>query len=346
VKTGTDWLRKTSGKVAEAHVLPVSGNRASAIEVEEWLQGHGVSYAPAALIPMDLINEKDSRGNQARKDPLVADSVERFTASARAGADFPPIVVFQRGGKLVIVDGNNRHEAHKKARRSEILGIVISADTPSELIQLLTVEANARHGVTPELSWRIQQAFGLVALGFTDQQASDASAISPAQLKAARAVREAEARARQMKITRFSDLAAGIKQKLAGLRDDSVFYAAAHEACRSNMTLADVTDMMRDIKAGRSEAERLQAISEISDNRAIEAATKKVMGRTKSVSSAKHSLVTGIGKILAVDPVTLQRQVLTKTDKDLLVNRVQSLVKKLTELDAALAQLNLPDEDE
>lgn len=339
-RSGTEWLRSQAKRVGDGDELPVTEQVALLVEVEAWLQRHGVQYAPPVAIPMYLIDEKRSRANQARRDAIVADSVDRFAAAMKSGVGFPPIVVYPSGGKLVIVDGNNRQAAAKKAGRETIVGIVIAEETPSELIQLLTVEANAHHGVTPELAWRVQQAFHLCSLGFTDQQAADAAAIGVQQLRGARAVQEADQRARALRIPGFTDLAQVSRQSIGVLKDEAVFYQAAKTAVETAMTVEEIRDLVRQVKSLPSEGARIEHIGAVAKERSIERATRKTLGKTIGrVSSPKQSLVAGIGKILAVDSAALTRQIVTSHDRDLVNARLRALERKLAEMVVAMSTL-------
>lgn len=339
-KSGTEWLKRRSITMDDGRELPVTQSEAAAVNVEAWLQGHGVKYAPPLDLPMILIDEKRSRSNQARKDPIVAESVDRFAAAIKAGHEFPPIVTYLYGGKLVIIDGNNRQAAARKAGRDTIWGIVISEETPSELIALLTVEANAHHGVTPDANWRLLQAFHLVSLGFTDIQAAQAAAVTPAQISNARKVREADQRAGRMKIGRFAELPAGSRQLLAGLKDDSVFFQAAKTAVDTAMNLDEVRSMCREVRTKTSEGARVEYIGALARERGLEAAARKVMGRALNrVNSPKQSLVAAIGKLLAVNEAALVRAVMTRHERDLVNVRLSAASDKLLALMVAMEQL-------
>jgi ParB-like chromosome segregation protein Spo0J len=339
VKTGTEWLKNQARKVSEGAELPVSHEIASAVEVEAWLQRHAVRYSPPTAVPMALIDEKRSRANQARRDPIVVESVERFATAMRAGAPFPPIVCYIDGGKLVIIDGNNRQAAARKAGKDLISGIVIAEDTPSELIQLLTVEANAHHGVTPELSWRLQQAFHLCKLGFTDAQAAEAASVSIPQLRSGRAVLEADQRARRMKISYFTDLPNQARQSLGVLKDEAVFFQAAKVSISTSMNAEQIRQMVRDVKALPSEGARIEFIGTVAEQRGIEAATRKALGKAVNrVSSPQMALVSGIGKILKVDEAALVRNIVTVHDRDLVAKRCKLLEDKLLAILVALEQ--------
>lgn len=336
--TAQDWLRRHTKKIETGRELAVSPAVAAAVEVEAWLQSHNVEYAPATGIPMGMIDEKRSRQNQARKDPLVAESVERFATAWRAGATFPPIVVYAVGGKLVIIDGNNRQASAKKAGREYIHGIIISEKTPSERIQLLTVEANARHGVTPELAWRLKQAFHLIGLGFSDAEAAEAAAVTPAQIRNARAVQEADARARNLKVYGFADLPATSRQLLNAIKDEPVFYQAARLAAGSRLGIDEIRDLCRVVKSQRSEADRLVAIAEVAKEHVVETATKKAL--RKGVSAPKQALVAGIGLILKCDEGALVSQIVTTHDRDVINSRLGDAVDKILAIQVAMETLS------
>lgn len=340
-RTGTDWLKFNARKIGPGEELPVSVIEAAAVGVEAWLKSHEVEYAPALEIPMILIDEKRSRANQARRDPIVQDSVDRFAVAMKAGHAFPPIVAYINGSRLTIIDGNNRQAAARKAGKDTIYGIVISEQTPSELIQLLTVEANAHHGVTPEISWRLRQAFHLCSLGFTDVQAAQAAAVTPQQISNARKVKEADQRAAALKIARFTELPTSARQALSVLRDEAVFYQAARTAVDTNMKYDEVRDLVREVKKKTSEGARIEFIGQVAKERGIEAAQKKALGQVSNrISSPKQSLVTGIGKLKGVDPAALVRSISTVYERDLVNQRIKEAEEAVLALQVAMAQLD------
>lgn len=334
----TAWLRKQTRQIDEQDGLAVSEETASGVVTEAWLQRCGVQYAPPTAIPMHMIDEKRSRANQARRDPLVPESVERFTTSFRAGRPFPPIVVYPVGNRLVIVDGNNRHEAAKRAKKESIYGIIISAETTSEMITLLTVEANASHGATPPLDWRVTQAFHLVSLGHGDERSAEAAGITITQLRNARSAREAEQRAKALRIHGFVDIPMTGKQYLNGIKLEQVFHSAAQTAVNSKLTIDQIRDMCRKVKAGRSEHEQLAILAEAQELLLVENAAMKVLN-SRRVSSPKTSLVTGIGLLNKIDPSALVNQIRTTADRDLVMERLKDLETKILDLQVAMEDL-------
>lgn len=333
----TDWLRRVSRKVDEHDGLEVSEETASATQVEAWLQRRGVRYAPATGIPIAMIDTKRSRANQARRDPIVTESVERFAQAFKADRSFPPIVVYQLGNRLVIIDGNNRHEAALRAKREFIFGIIIDEKTDSDLIQLLTVEANASHGVTPPLEWRVRQAFHLCQIGHSDDVAAEAAGISTAQLRNARAAAEADARAKILRIHGFAEIPMTGRQYLNAIKLEPVFHVAGQLAADYKLTLDQIRDLCRAVKTGRAESEQLAIVAEQQKLLIAENAAKKAM--SKRVNSPKNSLVAGIGLVLNLDPERLVGQIRTINDRDIIKNRLDELVNKVLEIQVEMEKL-------
>lgn len=339
----SDWLRQQSRKITEHDGLAVREEVATANQVEAWLQRRGVRYAPPTGIPMDMIDTRRSRNNQARKDPLVEDSVKRFTLAMKAGATFPPIVVYPDFNKLVILDGNNRHEAALAAKHEYIYGIIIDKETDGQLIQLLMVEANANHGVTPPLDWRLRQAFHLVSLGHGDELSAEAAGVTTQQLRNARAAREAEQRAAILRINRFSEISSTCKQYLNGIKLEPVFFAAAKLAVDNSLTIDQVRDLCRAVKTGKSESDQLAIVAEQQRLLVAENAAKKA--QSKRVNSPKNALVAGIGLVLNLDAKALVSQIRTTHDRDVIRERLREAEDKILAIQVEMEE-QLKDMDE
>lgn len=325
-----DWLRRMARKVDEHDTLAVEEDVAAATQVEAWLQRRGIKYAPPTAIPMHMIDTKRSRLNQARRDPIVTESVDRFATAMKQGRFFPPIVCYPLGSKLVIIDGNNRHEAAFRAKREHIYGIIIDETTDGDMIQLLTVEANASHGVTPPLDWRIRQAFHLVSIGHDDDTAAEAAGITLLQLRNSRAQQQAENRAKALRIHGFQDVAGTSKQLLNVIKLEPVFFAAASLTVEENLVSEQVRDMCRAIKLGRNEADQLGIVAEQRRMLVAEGAAKKAVN--KRVNSPKNALVAGIGLLNNLNTEALVGQIRTIHDRDLIKNRLEEVVEKILEI--------------
>lgn len=339
--TGTDWLKQQRATAsAAATPAPPACNGEDAVDsrVERFLQEHGVKYAPKSQIPIDMVDEKSSLANQARDVPILPESVDRYAGSLRKGEYLPPIVVFPNGNRVTIVDGNNRFAAHKKAGSRFVPGFVIDENTPSETIALLTVAANNDHGVTPDSRWRKRQASHLVSIGFTVEQASNAAGITKAQLNDFQALTRADARAKFLRVTTgWNELSETGRTALGRIHMDSVFYQAARVAIETKMDADTCKALLRDVKAIGSENDQIAHITNVSEQRRLEAKAAAATGANNRMSSPKQAIVTALGKIMHCDPAELARNILTDTDRQLLLRRIDDAVDKLAELQGALS---------
>lgn len=332
------WVTKQSQNVAERTELAVSEETASSVTVEAWLQRRGIKYAPATGIPISAIDTKRSRANQARKDPIVPESVERFATAMRNGTVFPPIVVHAVGTRLVIIDGNNRHEAALKAKREYIHGIIIDEDTSSELIQLLTVEANNSHGVTPPTEWRLQQAFHLQALGYDDDTAAEASGVTAIQLRNARVAAEATRRARLAGVTGFENVSGTAKQYLNAIRLEKVFAAAAHLVARHNFTVEETRQLCQALRESKSEEQQLMIVK---DQAELRSAERKLNSQSKKrVNSPKSVLAMGVGFLAKCDPSELVKNIKTVKDRDEVRQRLADMEEMVLRFQAEMESLD------
>jgi hypothetical protein len=305
-------------------------------KTERWLQRYGVKYAPKTKLALGLIDEKRSRGNQARDKAIVPELVERYSLALKHGEYLGAIVVYVDGNRAVIIDGNNREAAHRKNGEQFIWAYVVDSATPSETIHRLTVSANVRHGGTPDSRWRIKQAAFLVSIGVAQDDAARDAEVSVSQLRDYQAALRAEARAKGMKIHDFEKQSLTAKKDLGRLTNDPVFYQAAHAAIETGMTAEEVRTFVRDVKALKSDNEQIAHIVAVAERRKLERRENERPGKKARVSSPKTSLVTSLGKIQAIDPADLARQALTDLDRQLLIHRIEEGGEKLIELQVAL----------
>lgn len=295
---------------------------------------------------MELIDEKNSRANQARPTAVVDEAVERYTLAAKEGTTFPPAVVyFPLGGtktiselvhqksKCVIIDGNNRQAAFKKANRPTIPVIILAADTASEMIQLLTVEANAWHGQPVTQDWRVRQAIHLNSIGWNMDEACSAAMVSKQLVQKRQSAIIADVRAKAMGIKKFSDLPMSTKVALSGIKDDVPFSALSRTVIATRMIHQDLVPILKEFRTFTSENERLKFIWKVQEDRKVEIKANEALGKSsRKIGSPKINLVSSIGKILAVDPVALAQGTLTQTEKTELLQRLSTLADHILEI--------------
>lgn len=307
-------------------------------QVEEWIRKFNVSYSRLLDLPLSQVDVRSSRSNQARPAPVVAESVDRFVLALKAGDDLPPIVCYSNGGKVVIIDGNNRDESYRKAGRATIPAFVVAPDTPSEIILLMTVDANSHHGVTPPLAWRLVQADHLVELGLTNEAAAAAAAVTARQVMDHRRVIGAEARAKALKLSGFPDLPVNVKLRLAALKADPVFLSASRVVVETGMTYRDATDFTRQIQAhAGGEQNQMKFILEVAEDRKMEARRLAALGKVP-MRNPRQGLITGLGKVQHADINAVVKSTTTNVERSELSNRCLKMAERLMEIAEALDQ--------
>lgn len=331
------WLKQ---KVAEATTSAKQDLGAvgacDTATVERWLQKFGVKYSHLLDLPLVQIDEKRSRQNQAREVAVIDDSVNRYAAALRNGDKFPPVVGYLAGGKVVLIDGNNRDAAHRKVSAGTIKAYVIDPETPSETIHLMTTDANSHHGVTPSLQWRLNQANFLVGIGHSVDVACTASAVSKTQLQDFRRAINAEQRARSLKIHDFIPMSNSAKVKLGALASDPVFIQASRVAIDTSMKVEEIAHFVRDIKACTAEADQITLIGGVAEKRKMEQKAIEALGKPVQIKSPKQGLITGLGKIMHAAPGDIARSVITDNERAELIKRCNEAGERLMEIMIAL----------
>lgn len=325
--------------------------RVGETEVRAWLKSRGVNALQNVYdFPIDQIDEKASRANQARPTALVDEAVERYVVALKNGAEFPPVVgYFAAGGtkklgdlftskaKVTLIDGNNREASFKKVGRHTIPLILIATDTPSELITLLTVEANARHGQAVEVDWRVRQAIHLhEGMGHDLEVACSAALVSVGVVRKRMTVTKSEVRAKALGLAGYSKLSISTKYKLAQIKDDAPFVAASKVVMSTGMVLEELAPFMRELHGLSSEADRMAFIAKTAEEQKILTAAKRANGRAARISSPKNNLATAIGKIMSVDTDELVQSLLRTVERDELARRLDRTADKLVEIQVAV----------
>lgn len=323
-------------------------------EVRDWLMKRGVRFlAKVYEFPLELIDEKTSRSNQARPTALEPEAVERYTIARKEGKMFPPgVAYFPLGGtkdmgvlykekaKVVLIDGNNRQAAFKKAGDTTFPLLIVAADTPSELIQLLTVEANTSHGQSVSKEWRTRQAVHLKSIGFSPEEAASAAGVSVVTLRNKEAVVLSDVRARTLNIRKYSELPQVVKLELSKIRDDEPFAALARIVISTDMSTDEVKKSSKEIRGLTSEGLRFQFLRHLQESRRLEAQQKAALGKkARKVMSPKTNLITALGKLNAVDPPTIAKGVIQKIERDELLKRLEAAAEKVLELQVELEAL-------
>lgn len=336
-------------------------------KVEALLRRHGINYFPAdgdgdcVAVPISLINRKRSQHLQARPENLVEDAVYRYKLSYKAAMEGkgempPPVILYKdtAASKLLnLAEGNNRTEAAFQAGLKEIPAFIISTNTPMEKVYSLMVEANAHHGVTPPITWRMQQALNIVALDTEGkiplEEICRQAAISEKDFQLFRKVADFDRRAKPLKITGWQELHPKIRYKLGQIQSNRVLTNAAYCARVTDMNQTEAAAMVREIKNLHSESEQYDYVSELTAQRKAEIARRETEAANGSKRRIRHgvanSLAAGIGQVLAIDPGALAQITVTEEDRQTLLARLYKLGDHVLDLITALDNV-VPQADE
>jgi len=165
----------------------------AAIELLERLRGddHHTPLPrrlPAARIEtLPIFNSRSYRDDSAVADLLAA---------IAQGTSVPPLVVYPAGGRVFLMDGHMRLEAHRQWAASKgregafTVPVVDFEGTPTEAV-LSSVERNAKHGVKLTTGERTDAAWKLVLIGrgLTRSQIEAATGVSRRTINTMRTVR-------------------------------------------------------------------------------------------------------------------------------------------------------------
>ncbi len=319
-----------------ATLTPPTSAPPCSTEVESWLSSRGVQFKPCRRITLDRIKHKESRLNQARSEALDQEVVDRYVVAVRAGEKFPPIVVYKSGSGFMIIDGNHRDEAHLKAGAESITAYEVADDTPSALIELLTIEANTKHGQPTPTAWRVKQALQLLATGEHDTETvMGALGVTLHQVTTAKRLAKADDRARRAGVYNWETIAATSRALLAGLTSDPVFAAAAETVIDTSMPGDEVKTFLKQVRAANSEADALRVVGEVADQRKSRlSAVQK--GRRQTLANPRTRVLSALGAITAITPGSLPRLFVTEEDRKEVANRAAAAALVLMEMEEVL----------
>lgn len=283
-------------------------------QVESWLTSFGVKFKPCRRIPLDKIKHDESRRNQARSEALDPEVVDRYTVAVKAGAQFPPVVVYRSGSGFVLIDGNHRDEAHVKARATDIVAYEVAEDTPAEVIELLTVSANTRHGQPTNTAWRLKQALHLIATGQDPEVVYEATGVTSSQVTTARRLLKADERARRVGVYNWESIPQTSRALLASVTSDPVLAAMAEVVIDTAMTSDDLKPFLKQVRDAVSEGDALRIVGEVGDQRKDRRGRARA-GKRDRIANPRNQVLAALGSVMAVDPAQLPRLFISEADR-------------------------------
>lgn len=251
---------------APEKVEPVTGTEA-ADPITELLASYKFDYT-LSTIPLKNVDRAESKRNQARiAEPVNDDQVLLYAESMKAGANFPPIVVYKSGSTYIVMDGNHRVGAADIADIETLPAYVVKNPSPAEVMSY-TFAANTKHGLPTSLADRIRQAIGLVDRhGVKAVDAAKQLGIPLNRLRSEMDNHLANARFRELGVKRFDSLPLAIRRRLDNVHSNRVLVAAAELVLEAGLTSDDTNRLVRQVNAKRSERESLDVIKAERDSR-------------------------------------------------------------------------------
>lgn len=223
--------------------------------IEAWLDAHHVDWTFNPELPLDQIDIRRSLANQARPgEALLPDTVELYTAGYRKGDLFPPIVArrtSRQAKKLVVIDGNHRTNSAVDAGVTTHPAYVITCE--DETAMVLMYDANLKNGAQLPKAQRIALAVHLVETGMEGKVAARQMAVAESEISNARTLNRAALRARDNGVAGWDQIPQGHRLDLARIGSDPVFAATAQLVQKAGLQGGDVKDLVRRVKAARSD---------------------------------------------------------------------------------------------
>lgn len=309
-------------------------------KAEQMLENHMVDFVYQEDIPLDQFDADTSLKNQARIDPpLMPDVVTQYAEAIADGADFPAVIGYYDGDRIVLIDGNHRLNAHIK-NDSEVIDAYI-VDAAQDVIQALTYMANATHGRPPTDEERVHHAIHLRDLGYSNREAARAVGLTEAKVSAAFQIEQMTRRARRLGVHRgLNALSREVRQRLSAVQNDNVLKGLITFLVASRgLTRAEVTNLVTDVRAASTEQEQLQIIVDFKESKRNEQRTE---GRTPHRSDARRSLLPHLGYIYKQEPEAVKNATLTEEQREGLKNH---LIQTVTFCNNLMTLL-LADEDD
>lgn len=192
--------------------------------IEKWLKDFRVPWELKRIRLADIDLETSQR-NQARVgQPILPEVVESYRLALTRGETFPAVVVYKKGNKYILIDGNQRTGAYEAKGLKTIDAYVVDVVLDT-MIEALTFTANIRHGLATSKIARQFQAVKLRRSGRTTEWVAKQLGISENTVSAAWDLDRADQRATRVSFPtkRWMSLTDSIRIRLAAVRTDEGF---------------------------------------------------------------------------------------------------------------------------
>lgn len=289
--------------------------------VEKHLDDRLVKWRYVENVPLSQVDERNSLRNQARFEPLHEDVVARYTEAMERGDEFPALVGAQKkDGDYILTDGNHRYQA-KKRSKAESVDIYVVTGSP-EVLQLLTFEANARHGMPPSIDERMRHAIYLIDNGASHESAAASTGLQKSQVTSAWASERADRRARSLGVTRgWAKLTKSQRERLAGISTDAGFVEATKLVVDTRMSTLDTQRLANAMKPLRSDKAQIEAVEMMREQ--LREMKSSESGPVTSVMNARRLLIPHVAYIVSADIEAIVNSTITNAQAEDIIRRLK-----------------------
>ena len=294
--------------------------------IEQWLKGFGITDARLQMVPLDNIDAKKSRANQARIEPLSDEHVDRLRVAHQAGAVFPPLIASE---ELVLLDGNHRHEALLREGVTEHPVYVVPVGR--QLFIDMAAAANALNGQpnTPE-----ERRLHAVQLNDTNTYTFTqiAAMVGLSVTQVSDAVHASSVRKRIGSNGAVGRVPSTTLAMLDQIPADGPLRAAVEAVDASNAGQVATRALVKKLKRARSEPSAYKAIDAFAKEQTEARKARRSPAGNKSNDLAQ--LRRAITTLRSVNPTKVAME--ANGSRDSLIHDLAESVEKLGEIESAL----------
>ena len=314
-------------------------------QLELMLTERGFSWDFREGVPMHEIDTEKSRHNQARlHKPIDGGTVDRYTAALGNGEVFPAILTADTPAstKLLIVDGNHRHEAHARAGIDTIDAYVINGASP-QAITMLTFESNTRHGLPSSEADRLHQALYLMDNGISAEESARRLGLKVSTLRAAANLAAVDRRADEMGLPRakWDRLSTGAKARLGQISTDEGFAAMAKLTMDAGLRLDEIHQHVAQVNALRSSSKQVEFVTALraTQSEALQVgSTADATARGRQQRTGRYLYRAALGQLAVLPPPSSIVERMNEGDKTSFIEQTQEAIRALTAILQALKQ--------
>lgn len=300
---------------------------------ENWLDGEGVEWRFLGEISLEQFDEKASRENRARNEPLDDTLVERYAAFMIEGSPFPPVIAYRgRGGKLVLIGGNHRLAAARRIKRPTFEAYEVLTQN-AYVIDRLTRTNNLVEGLAPTLAEILDHGIELVRRHNRSIEEVAVALHIPTK-RLGDAVRRTFTDERLASLGIAADrLALSTRERLHGVESNPVLKRAAETITRGALNTEHVNDLVKEIREKRSEAEQFAVIDEWDSKtevrRGVEESRAGKARPQKAIREQLFRQLAALRKTLDSHPSYAELQLTTPEHRDVFDGETHQLIHRL-----------------